>query len=66
MSPLPGGRGVGVLGTPHFPLCPPHRYKGHRSTTYRLDCVLSEQDTHVGCASEDGQVYFWDLVEVRG
>uniref|UniRef100_A0A8B9FLG4 WD repeat domain-containing protein 83 n=1 Tax=Amazona collaria TaxID=241587 RepID=A0A8B9FLG4_9PSIT len=38
-------------------------YKGHRSTTYRLDCVLSEQDTHVGCASEDGHVYFWDLVE---
>ncbi|XP_027488506.1 WD repeat domain-containing protein 83, partial [Corapipo altera] len=38
-------------------------YRGHRSTTYRLDCVLSEQDTHVGCASEDGHVYFWDLVE---
>ncbi|XP_027563924.1 WD repeat domain-containing protein 83, partial [Neopelma chrysocephalum] len=38
-------------------------YTGHRSTTYRLDCVLSEQDTHVGCASEDGHVYFWDLVE---
>ncbi|NWI25886.1 WDR83 protein, partial [Sula dactylatra] len=32
-------------------------------TAYRLDCVLSEQDTHVGCASEDGNVYFWDLVE---
>ncbi|NXD32508.1 WDR83 protein, partial [Spelaeornis formosus] len=38
-------------------------YTGHRSTTYRLDCVLNEQDTHVGCASEDGRVYFWDLVE---
>ncbi|NWI39622.1 WDR83 protein, partial [Picathartes gymnocephalus] len=38
-------------------------YTGHRSTTYRLDCVLNEQDTHVGCASEDGHVYFWDLVE---
>ncbi|XP_014813503.1 PREDICTED: WD repeat domain-containing protein 83 [Calidris pugnax] len=38
-------------------------YTGHRSTSYRLDCVLSEQDTHVGSASEDGHVYFWDLVE---
>ncbi|XP_039571674.1 WD repeat domain-containing protein 83 isoform X1 [Passer montanus] len=38
-------------------------YTGHRSTTYRLDCVLNELDTHVGCASEDGHVYFWDLVE---
>ncbi|NXW25856.1 WDR83 protein, partial [Circaetus pectoralis] len=41
-------------------------YTGHRSTAYRLDCVLSEQDTHVGSASEDGNVYFWDLVEVSG
>ncbi|XP_033927944.1 WD repeat domain-containing protein 83 [Melopsittacus undulatus] len=38
-------------------------YRGHQSTMYRLDCVLSEQDTHVGCASEDGHVYLWDLVE---
>ncbi|NXQ40700.1 WDR83 protein, partial [Catharus fuscescens] len=38
-------------------------YTGHTSTTYRLDCVLNEQDTHVGCASEDGHVYFWDLLE---
>lgn len=26
--------------------------------------MLSEHDTHVGSASEDGNVYFWDLVEV--
>ncbi|XP_064355383.1 WD repeat domain-containing protein 83 [Dromaius novaehollandiae] len=38
-------------------------YTGHRSATYKLDCVLSERDTHVGSASEDGKVYFWDLVE---
>lgn len=56
-------------GGPYFTPSPPkpsHRYTGHRSTTYRLDCVLSEQDTHVGSASEDGNVYFWDLVEVSG
>ncbi|NWW16512.1 WDR83 protein, partial [Falcunculus frontatus] len=52
----------GAWGTPSSPRVPP-RYTGHRSTTYRLDCVLNEQDTHVGCASEDGHVYFWDLVE---
>ncbi|KAM6100916.1 LOW QUALITY PROTEIN: WD repeat domain-containing protein 83 [Pterocles gutturalis] len=34
-------------------------YTGHRSTAYRLDCVLSEQDTR-GSASEDGHVYFWE------
>ncbi|NXA57540.1 WDR83 protein, partial [Nothocercus julius] len=38
-------------------------YSGHRSSACRLDCVLSERDVHVGCASEDGAVYFWDLVE---
>ncbi|KAM6389961.1 LOW QUALITY PROTEIN: WD repeat domain-containing protein 83 [Rhynochetos jubatus] len=38
-------------------------YRGHRSETYRLDCVLSARDTHVGSASEDGRVCFWDLVE---
>ncbi|NWT09503.1 WDR83 protein, partial [Vireo altiloquus] len=54
----PGGSGVPRL-TPRVP----PRYTGHRSTTYRLDCVLNELDTHVGCASEDGHVYFWDLVE---
>ncbi|NWS00695.1 WDR83 protein, partial [Motacilla alba] len=54
----PGGFG----GPPAEPR-PLPRYTGHRSTTYRLDCVLNELDTHVGCASEDGHVYFWDLVE---
>lgn len=55
----------GGLGDPQLIPCVPPRYTGHRSTTYRLDCVLNEQDTHVGCASEDGHVYFWNLVEVR-
>ncbi|XP_067416594.1 WD repeat domain-containing protein 83 isoform X2 [Emydura macquarii macquarii] len=38
-------------------------YTGHKNTAYKLDCCLSEQDTHVGSCSEDGKVYFWDLVE---
>lgn len=54
------------MGDPPAHPVSPHRYTGHRSTTYRLDCVLNELDTHVGCASEDGHVYFWDLLEVSG
>ncbi|NXO73890.1 WDR83 protein, partial [Phainopepla nitens] len=56
-------RSPGASGDPRLTPCPLPRYTGHRSTTYRLDCVLNELDTHVGCASEDGHVYFWDLVE---
>ncbi|XP_043844272.1 WD repeat domain-containing protein 83 isoform X2 [Dromiciops gliroides] len=38
-------------------------YMGHKNREYKLDCCLSERDTHVVSASEDGSVYFWDLVE---
>ncbi|XP_074059595.1 WD repeat domain-containing protein 83 [Macrotis lagotis] len=38
-------------------------YTGHKNQDYKLDCCLSERDTHVVSASEDGNVYFWDLVE---
>ncbi|XP_065432323.1 WD repeat domain-containing protein 83 isoform X2 [Chrysemys picta bellii] len=38
-------------------------YTGHKNTAYKLDCCLSEKDTHVASCSEDGHVYFWDLVE---
>ncbi|NWX94730.1 WDR83 protein, partial [Nothoprocta pentlandii] len=58
-----GGTRGGHGGTPTSPACPRRRYCGHRSSACRLDCVLSERDAHVGCASEDGAVYLWDLVE---
>ncbi|NXT37167.1 WDR83 protein, partial [Pelecanoides urinatrix] len=62
-EPPPRGPPEGLFGgSPAHPATP-RRYTGHRSAAYRLDCVLSEQDTHVGSASEDGNVYFWDLVE---
>ncbi|EMP37226.1 WD repeat domain-containing protein 83 [Chelonia mydas] len=38
-------------------------YTGHKNTAYKLDCCLSEKDTHIASCSEDGKVYFWDLVE---
>uniref|UniRef100_W5L2J7 WD repeat domain-containing protein 83 n=1 Tax=Astyanax mexicanus TaxID=7994 RepID=W5L2J7_ASTMX len=38
-------------------------YTGHQNKDYKLDCCLSNKDTHVLCCSEDGHVYYWDLVE---
>ncbi|KAM9106093.1 WD repeat domain-containing protein 83 isoform 2-T2 [Megaptera novaeangliae] len=38
-------------------------YTGHKNQEYKLDCCLSERDTHVVSCSEDGKVFFWDLVE---
>ncbi|XP_043940663.1 WD repeat domain-containing protein 83 isoform X2 [Protopterus annectens] len=38
-------------------------YSGHKHNHYKLDCTLNEKDTHVVSCSEDGNVYFWDLVE---
>ncbi|MBZ3891247.1 WD repeat domain-containing protein 83, partial [Sciurus carolinensis] len=39
-------------------------YSGHQNKQYKLDCCLSERDTHVVSCSEDGKVFFWDLVEM--
>ncbi|XP_028829242.1 WD repeat domain-containing protein 83 [Denticeps clupeoides] len=38
-------------------------YVGHQNKSYKLDCCLSNKDTHVLSCSEDGHVYYWDLVE---
>lgn len=45
-------------------ILPTPRYTGHKNQKYKLDCCLSERDTHVVSCSEDGKVFFWDLVEV--
>lgn len=52
------GQGPLILPTPTA------RYVGHKNQQYKLDCCLSERDTHVVSCSEDGKVFFWDLVEV--
>lgn len=44
-------------------ILPTPRYTGHKNQKYKLDCCLSERDTHVVSCSEDGKVFFWDLVE---
>ena len=41
------------------------RYTGHKNTDYRIDSCLNSKDTHILSGSEDGQVYIWDLIEVK-
>ncbi|XP_057531004.1 uncharacterized protein LOC130809303 isoform X2 [Amaranthus tricolor] len=38
-------------------------YKGHVCKSYKLDCFLTNSDAHVTGGSEDGYVFFWDLVD---
>ncbi|KAJ4814114.1 WD-repeat protein [Rhynchospora pubera] len=38
-------------------------YKGHKCKSYKMDCCLTNTDAHVVSGSEDGFIYFWDLVD---
>ncbi|KAG6502948.1 hypothetical protein ZIOFF_035237 [Zingiber officinale] len=38
-------------------------YKGHTCKSYKMDCCLTNTDAHVTGGSEDGTIYFWDLVD---
>ena len=40
------------------------RFKGHHNTDYKIDSCLTQDDAHIVSGSEDGKIYFWDLVEV--
>lgn len=40
-----------------------NEYTGHTNTQYKIQGALTNTDAHVLSGSEDGQVYFWDLVE---
>lgn len=41
-----------------------YRFKDHRNTEYKIDSSLTHDDSHIVSGSEDGKIYFWDLVEV--
>ena len=41
-----------------------HRYTGHKHSQYKIDSCLNDEDTLIVSGSEDGKVYFWDLVTV--
>jgi mitogen-activated protein kinase organizer 1 len=38
-------------------------YKGHKCKSFKMDCCLTNSDAYVASGSEDGFVYFWDLVD---
>ncbi|RVX17185.1 WD repeat domain-containing protein 83 [Vitis vinifera] len=38
-------------------------YKGHTCKSYKMDCCLTNTDAHVTSGSEDGFIFFWDLVD---
>ena len=40
------------------------RYTGHKHSQYKIDSCLNDEDTLIVSGSEDGKVYFWDLVTV--
>lgn len=66
MSPRSPGACFPPLVRPNTPdpTLPNPRYTGHKNQEYKLDCCLTERDTHVVSCSENGKVFFWDLVEV--
>lgn len=38
-------------------------FTGHIHTTVKMDCCLTPSAAHVVCGSEDGSVFFWDLLD---
>eukprot|EP00697_Spironema_sp_BW2_P016637 gnl/Spiro4/8002_TR4205_c0_g1_i1.p1 gnl/Spiro4/8002_TR4205_c0_g1~~gnl/Spiro4/8002_TR4205_c0_g1_i1.p1 ORF type:complete len:297 (-),score=50.19 gnl/Spiro4/8002_TR4205_c0_g1_i1:83-973(-) len=42
-----------------------NEYRGHSNTNYKVESCLTFTDSHVVGGSEDGVVFFWDLVEAR-
>ena len=40
------------------------RYKGHKGSEYKIDSSLTHDDACIVSGSEDGKIYFWELVEV--
>lgn len=38
-------------------------YKGHTCKSFKMDCCLTNTDAHVASGSEDGSIFFWDLVD---
>lgn len=40
-------------------------YKGHTCKSFKMDCCLTNTDAHVAGGSEDGKIYFWDLVDAQ-
>ncbi|CAM6099202.1 unnamed protein product [Calypogeia fissa] len=39
------------------------QYRGHTNQSYKMDSCLTSSDAHIVSGSEDGRIYFWDLVD---
>lgn len=40
-------------------------FSGHRNINYKIDSILTPDDSHVISGSEDNNVYVWDLVSAK-
>lgn len=40
-------------------------FTGHKNKEYKIDSCVMHNDTHVVSGSEDGGIYFWDLIEAK-
>ena len=42
-----------------------YRYTGHRTKKYRIDCAFNKTDSIVITGSEDGKIYYWNLLDSK-
>jgi len=40
-------------------------FEGHVNKEYKVDSCVTSNDTHIISGSEDGHIYFWDLIEAK-
>lgn len=40
-------------------------FDGHINKEYKVDSCVMQNDTHVVSGSEDGHIYFWDLIDAK-
>jgi mitogen-activated protein kinase organizer 1 len=38
-------------------------YMGHQVDSYRIDCAFSSDGAFLLSGSEDGKMYFWDIID---
>lgn len=40
-------------------------YTGHKHSSFKMDCCFTPSDAYVAGSSEDGRVFYWELVEAQ-
>ena len=41
------------------------RYTGHSAKKYRIDCAFNRTDSTIISGSEDGKIYYWNLLDSK-